>query len=154
MTTKIRSGEQPTITLAPGEYLRLSTGAGATAIVRRRVAPNINIDGRKIPVGATVFVGPFRSYTEHIVSHVNGDTVSYEIVVGTPGLHIVNAPEDVSEMFGEGAPIDYTDGTPPGTGEGVAGRGSRYTDIAAGALYINTGTQAQPTWTQLAPVVA
>lgn len=36
-----------------------------------------------------------------------------------------------------------------GTGVGTAGPGSRYTDIDAPALYINTGTAAQPEWTEL-----
>ena len=53
---------------------------------------------------------------------------------------------DVKELIGAGAPVDYTDGTPPATGEGVAGPGSRYTDITAAKLYINGGTKAQPIW--------
>lgn len=51
--------------------------------------------------------------------------------------------EDVVELIGTGAP---TDGG-AGTGAGVAGPGSRYTDITAGKLYINTNTKASPTWT-------
>lgn len=39
-----------------------------------------------------------------------------------------------------------------GIGVGVAGKGSRYTDIDNGTLYLNTGTKAEPVWTQLAPV--
>lgn len=39
-----------------------------------------------------------------------------------------------------------------GVGIGVAGKGSRYTDITNGTLYLNTGTKAVPVWTQLAPV--
>jgi hypothetical protein len=39
-----------------------------------------------------------------------------------------------------------------GVGVGAAGKGSRYTDVDAGTLYINTGTKDEPEWTQLAPV--
>lgn len=39
-----------------------------------------------------------------------------------------------------------------GTGVGTAGTGSRYTNTEEGTLFINTGTLAAPTWTQLAPV--
>jgi hypothetical protein len=39
-----------------------------------------------------------------------------------------------------------------GTGVGFAGPGSRYTDTDTPALYINTGTKAQPVWAALAEV--
>lgn len=39
-----------------------------------------------------------------------------------------------------------------GVGVGVAGKGSRYTDITTPALYLNTGTLAAPVWTALAEV--
>lgn len=39
-----------------------------------------------------------------------------------------------------------------GVGIDAAGKGSRYTDITNGTLYLNTGTKAVPVWTQLAPV--
>lgn len=55
----------------------------------------------------------------------------------------VRLVEDVCELIGSGAPTDGTSGT----GVAVAGPGSRYTDIAAGKLYINTNTKASPTWT-------
>lgn len=51
---------------------------------------------------------------------------------------------------GAGAPVDYTDGDPPATGEGVAAPCSLYIDTDGKAIYMNTGTQAQPTWSQLA----
>lgn len=37
-----------------------------------------------------------------------------------------------------------------GVGAGVAGIGSRYTDVTNGVLYINTGTKAVPVWGALA----
>lgn len=49
-----------------------------------------------------------------------------------------------------GAPVDYTDGTPPATGEGTAPKGSLYVDTTNGFVYRNSGTVAQPAWTKLA----
>ena len=45
-----------------------------------------------------------------------------------------------------GAPVDYTDGTPPATGEAEAGKGSLAIDTTNGKLYVNGGTKAQPVW--------
>jgi hypothetical protein len=59
---------------------------------------------------------------------------------------------DICEIVGEGAPVDYTDGSPPATGEGFAGVMSRYTDITGKKLYVNTGTLAEPAWTELTQV--
>ena len=67
-------------------------------------------------------------------------------------MPISGTPTDFLEIFGSGVPVSYTDGDPVATGQDVAGKGSRYSDIAAGTLYLNTGTKAQPAWTQLAPV--
>jgi hypothetical protein len=52
--------------------------------------------------------------------------------------------------YGAGAPVDYTDGTPPATGEGVAPKGALYSDTTNGFVYRNSGTQAEPIWTKLA----
>lgn len=53
-------------------------------------------------------------------------------------------------LSGASAPVDYTDGTPPATGEGISPKGGLYTDTTAGLVYRNSGTQAQPLWTLLA----
>lgn len=52
-------------------------------------------------------------------------------------------------LYGAGAPVDYTDGTPPATGENVAPKGAIYSDTTNGFVYRNSGSQAQPTWTKL-----
>lgn len=49
-----------------------------------------------------------------------------------------------------GVPVDYTDGSPPATGEGVAVKGALCIDITNGFVYRNSGTVAQPLWTKLA----
>lgn len=53
---------------------------------------------------------------------------------------------DVWHYFTDGAPVDYTDGTPPATGEAEAGIGSLCTRLDTGKLYVNGGTKAQPLW--------
>jgi hypothetical protein len=56
---------------------------------------------------------------------------------------LVFGANDVAKGNGAGAP---TDGA-AGTGVGVAGPGSEYTDYSAGKLYINTNTKVSPLWT-------
>lgn len=53
---------------------------------------------------------------------------------------------DTRIYFTAGAPVDYTDGSPAATGEGLAGIGSLCVDTTNGKLYINGGTKAQPVW--------
>ncbi len=50
----------------------------------------------------------------------------------------------------DGAPVDYTDGSPPATGEGVYGKGSMVIDTTNAAWYQNTGTKAQPVYSRMA----
>lgn len=45
-----------------------------------------------------------------------------------------------------GAPVDYTDGSPPATGEAEAGIGSLCVRTDTGKWYTNGGTKAQPLW--------
>lgn len=65
---------------------------------------------------------------------------------------LVRSPHELCWIEGDGAPVDYTDGDPPGTGEGYAAKGSLYSDYTNAKLYINTGTKAQPAWTEMATV--
>lgn len=53
---------------------------------------------------------------------------------------------DTRLYVGAGVPVDYTDGSPPATGEAEAGIGSLYLDTTNGKAYINGGTKAQPIW--------
>lgn len=50
---------------------------------------------------------------------------------------------------GAGAPVDYTDGTPPASGEGIVPKGGLYIDTTDGFVYRNSGTPAHQTWTKL-----
>lgn len=57
------------------------------------------------------------------------------------GLHAMGN-NDVFHSTGSGAPTSGTSGT----GVGVAGPGSIYTNYATGTQYTNTNTKASPTW--------
>lgn len=66
--------------------------------------------------------------------------------VGTLNVTTFHLGGDVYISNGEGAPVDYTDGDPAATGEGVMGIGSLYIDMTNGKIYINGGTKAEPAW--------
>lgn len=50
---------------------------------------------------------------------------------------------------GAGVPVDYTDGDPPATGEGVVLPGALYIDTTNSNVYRNDGSQAEPVWVRL-----
>jgi hypothetical protein len=56
------------------------------------------------------------------------------------------ANKEVFDVADSGAPTSGTSGT----GVGLLGIGSTYTDTATGNKYVNTGTKASPTWTIIA----
>jgi len=47
---------------------------------------------------------------------------------------------DVRWISGTGVPVDGT------TGAGDAGKGSLYTNVSTGKIYVNNGTKASPAW--------
>lgn len=61
------------------------------------------------------------------------------------GNFAFNIKNNVWDVAGSGAPTNGTSGT----GASVCGIGSRYTDFAAGIIYINTNTLASPTWSAI-----
>ena len=61
-------------------------------------------------------------------------------------VRFAGVADDVLFFSGAGAPVDYTDGSPPATGEAAASIGSVYHDVTNGKLYVNGGTKAQPVW--------
>jgi hypothetical protein len=94
-------------------------------------------------------VGPSGSYATSLVEHAaaHGAMASWGALTSQ-----VNALA-VLHLYGSGAPVDYTDGTPPATGEGTAPPGAIYSDISpagSGFVYRNSGSQAEPIWTKLA----
>jgi hypothetical protein len=166
--TTVFQGSWQTITLPAGQQLTIV----ADALSSGRLFPFISYIGdtpglTAVAASATVLVGPFAADTRYQVEALTGfltysaapvdfPTAAETLAAAAAAALLAHVPAngtvgDVKEYIGAGAPVDYTDGTPPATGEGVAGIGSRYTNITAGTLYINTGTKAQPLWTQLAP---
>lgn len=55
-------------------------------------------------------------------------------------------------ISGAGVPVDYTDGDPVATGDGVSPKGGLYLDTTNGLVYRNSGSAAHPAWTALASV--
>jgi hypothetical protein len=157
--TTIRAGNAETMTLPAGQVLTVIADAQSSG----RVFPFSERPGdtaglTDVAASATVLVGPYGTTTRYKIEALTG-SLSY----GSAAVDFPTAAEaaaaaallyvpvsgtigDVKEYIGAGVPVDYTDGTPPATGEGVAGIGSRYTDITNGKLYINGGTKAQPLW--------
>jgi hypothetical protein len=68
--------------------------------------------------------------------------------VGTQAAPAWVSPDDL-HLYGAGAPVDYTDGSPPATGEGTAYPGALYSDITNANVYRNDGSRAEPVWVQL-----
>lgn len=101
------------------------------------VAVNSNEADSGVDYGLDLFATPNPHFTD-----APGD--------GQQGLNVAKASlrleNEVCIITGSGAPVDYTDGTPPATGEGYAEKGSIYIRIDTGKLYVNGGTKAQPLW--------
>lgn len=91
-----------------------------------------------------------------IISVTAGDAAGQKpttsaLLVNAAGVSIFQA--DGMVIYGDtriyitsGAPVDYTDGSPPATGEGEAGIGSLCVRTDTGKWYTNGGTKAQPIW--------
>lgn len=61
-------------------------------------------------------------------------------------------PSKALLLSGAGVPVNYTDGDPVATGDGVSPPGGLYIDTTNAVVYRNDGTAAQPTWIALADV--
>lgn len=115
--------------------------------------------GQTVTNSAVVVFGPYGTARNFIVQE-NGmvtvaiaevDPAALALAAAAAAAALAHVPVsgtigDVKHYVGAGVPVDYTDGTPPATGEAVAGKGSLYTDTTNGKLYINGGTKAQPVW--------
>jgi hypothetical protein len=167
--TTLNAGQKLTISLNP---LRALTVIGdALADVRVwRLGDRAGDAARgytAVSASETKLIGPFAELNQFEVECVAGSVTFGDAAVDYPTSVEADASgqaagdlryqpiltNDVLELIGAGVPVDYTDGTPPATGEGLAGPGSRYTDITGAKLYLNTGTKAQPIWQQLAFVI-
>ena len=153
-------GVPVTVTLEPGETLSVVADASSSG----RLFPFVERVGdtpglTSVSASSTVTLGPFANAVRYQIECLLGSLTYTAVKVDYPTLAESAAAAaalyipvgagsigDVKEYIGAGAPVDYTDGSPPATGEGVAGIGSRYTDATAGKMYLNGGTKAQPIW--------
>jgi hypothetical protein len=92
-----------------------------------------------ISASSSIAIGPFQTITNHLIESLAG-TLSYAVAPPVPLVFVSGTPTDVVEMYGSGAPVDAV------TGRGMAGIGSKYTDIAAGKFYINSAAKTSPAW--------
>lgn len=146
------------ISLPPSHTLTVvSTIGGSGQLVPK--TPGYGAGGfTALAAGSTTTVGPYPVPTQFdvVVNEARLTTTIAEVDFPTAAealaaaeaadFTIIGTIGDLCEIIGAGVPVDYTDGTPPATGEGVAGPGSRYTDITNAKLYLNGGTKAQPLW--------
>jgi hypothetical protein len=149
-----------TIHLPAGSVLTVTAAVAAT--LTRLLDSGEPDTPADIDAGASASVGPFggpRRYaidSEIAASYAfttpdplsDGDPIVAPVITGgsADGLTSFSLADDVYFLSTAGAPVDYTDGTPPATGEGVAGPGSLCVRRDTGKLYVNGGTKAQPLW--------
>jgi len=140
------AGDKVTDRLPAGSVLTVtSTSTGVGYVVRYGALTNLPDTGFMSIAGANLSVGPFGT-EQRFEIRVDTGIVSYSMAPFDPALNERVPGNDVVELYGAVTPVDYTDGTPPATGEGVAGPGSTYTDYVGAQLYINAGTKAEPIW--------
>jgi hypothetical protein len=143
--TSVTQSNPIRLALPPGQVATVTAPAGSNGHVGRlgdtpgAAVPDVPASFTAIAASATLTVGPFQIQTYHYIEALAGE-LDYTISPAIPSLPISGAPTDVIEMFGAGVP---TNGT---TGLGVAGIGSRYTDLTAGKLYVNGAAKASPAW--------
>lgn len=118
-------------------------------VLLRNVAGEIVIaKGRTVPTGDSGFSVGATFVKEDTAAGLNSKYTNVgtnEAAVWAQDVDIASA-NDVIRLEGDGVPVDYTDGDPAATGEGIAGKGSTYIDYTNGKLYINGGTKAEPVW--------
>lgn len=161
--TTITMGSRPVTTTVQANTILTVTAAASSIGQLLRIGELKAGETRQtaIAAGETVTFGPFGTPRRVQLDIFSGASLSYDVAPAdlvsqsqaTAAGDARYAPiltNDVLDLVGAGAPVDYTDGTPPATGEGLAGPGSRYTDVTGKVLYLNTGTKAQPAWTALA----
>lgn len=152
MTTNVKLNAGPyAMSLLAGQILTVTADdVSSGRIWRKDALRGAETSVEPVAASATVKIGPFgterRMDIEALEGSLNFDTAPYDPVTTFAPILTNN----VVDLIGDGAPVDYTDGDPVATGQDIAGPGSRYTDISGVTLYVNTGTKAEPTWAALA----
>ena len=145
-TVEIKQG-----TIPVGYQLRLVGAAACTALVNRFGVDNSWLGSTAVGNGEVVTLGEYLAEQDFNITVTVG-SLDYQIVQSSSSIAttITGAAHAITNavlwLNGVGVPVDYTDGTPPATGEAVAQKGSLYSDTTNGDLYINGGTKAQPVW--------
>lgn len=126
---------------ADAAVLAVIDGSDPSSQTRARAAFGVAVNSNEADSGVDYGVDLFAAENPHYTDSP-GD--------GRQGLNVAKAQirtsDEVCFITGAGVPVDYTDGTPPATGETYAEIGSLYADTTNGKLYINGGTKAQPVW--------
>lgn len=108
----------------------------------------ISVDGRRIIVRlATDGSGVITSTAAQVRTALLANQYAARLITAAINTADTGAGDDGSGVVTALARTYLTGGV--GTGVGIAGIGSRFTDKAAGAIYVNTGTLAAPVWTEL-----
>lgn len=146
MTNIVRSDTPARETLQPGQTMTVTANAGSNGRVGY-IAPGGSVPAsfQAIAAGLALTIGPFATVTRHMVEAFGG-SLSYAIAAAVAHVQVSGDPAGAIEMFGDGAPVDYTDGDPVATGQGAAATGSRYTNVSTGHVYTNAGTASAPSW--------
>jgi hypothetical protein len=163
MTTTLSKGATTSITLPAGEQLTVTAAALSTGSVwpfSERLGDTAGVS--ELAAGTSVVLGPFATVKRYQIAATLG-SITYDaaqvdfptasealaaaLAAAAAAALLAHVPVsgtvgDVKEYIGAGAPVDGA----AGTGFGVAGIGSRYTDTTAGNLYVNAGTKAVPVW--------
>lgn len=151
----VLQGSPLTVTLPAGQTLTVVADAASSGRLfpfSERVGDTAGLSA--VAASATVTLGPFANAAKYLIETISGvltysmATVDFptatEVLAAAVALIIPVSGTigDMVEMIGAGAPTDDV------TGATVAGIGSRYTDVTAGKLYVNSGagTKALPKW--------
>lgn len=106
---------------------------------------SVSVNGKYIAVNlATDGSGVITSTAAEVLAAIEASLAASTLVTVEINAADSGSGDDGSGIVTALARAYMTGGA--GTGVGVAGPGSRYTDEVAGALYINTGTLAAPVW--------
>lgn len=116
-------------------------------------ALSVDVTGSAITVNlATGVAGAITSTAAEILAEIEATPAAAALVTVAIMTSDSGVADDGSGVVTAMASAPLAGGTGIAAAIGVAGIGSRYTDVTNGTLYLNTGTKAVPVWTQLAPV--
>ena len=121
------------VTAMPQAFLALGAGTGIGTAAKGRVYINSTTGAEYTNTGTLAVPAWSASVTASAFGAVSSTVNAFSSLL----------------FYSAGVPVDYTDGTPPATGEGTAQKGALCIDITNGFVYRNSGTLAQPAWTKL-----